>query len=128
MKVHEIAKLLNQMPERAITPGITHEEAMNCMRVLGTFNGCLMGLVHFSGKTAWERHVRGDEILLIVDGETELTQLTAQGISRQIARKGDVVQIPAGVWHSQCTRSPVKLLFLTIGEGSESSVETPTVA
>ena len=125
MKIHDVAALLEQMPETPVTPTITHEDAMGCMRVLGTLNGYLVGLVHFSGETAWERHPGGDEMLLILDGETELTQLTPEGEIRQIARKGDAVQIPAGVWHSQRTRSPVKLMFFTLGEGSEASSQTP---
>ncbi|MCC7254051.1 cupin domain-containing protein [Hyphomicrobium sp.] len=126
MKIHGVAAILDEMPLTPVTPGISPEDAVRCMRVLGTFHGCMMGLVHFSGQTGWERHTGGDEILFILEGETELTQLTAEGEIRQTVRKGDVVQIPAGVWHSQRTRSPVKLLFLTVGEGSEGSATTPT--
>lgn len=126
MKIFDVASLVADMPERRVSPGISQEDALGCMRVLTTFNGCLVGLVHFSGQTAWERHAGGDEILVILEGETELTQLTPEGATKQVARKGDTVQIPAGVWHSQCTRSPVKLMFFTVGEGSESSVTTPT--
>lgn len=127
MKIHDLAALLDEMPEMPVTPTISPEDAMNCMRVLGTFNGCVMGLVHFSGQTAWERHPGGDEILFLLEGETELTQLTPEGEVRKTARKGDVVQIPAGIWHSQRTLSPVRLLFLTVGADSESSATTPTV-
>lgn len=49
------------------------------MHVLGTFNDCLTGLVHFSWQTTWERHTRGEEILFILEGETEPTQLTPEG-------------------------------------------------
>lgn len=38
-----------------VTPNITHEDAMSCMRVLGTLNGYLVGLVYFSGETELTR-------------------------------------------------------------------------
>lgn len=127
MKIHDVAALLDTMPETPVTPDISAEDAMKCMRVLGTFHGCLLGLVHFSGQTGWERHTGGDEMLFILEGETELTRLTAEGEVRVTARKGEVVQIPAGVWHAQRTRSPVKLLFLTVGAGSEGSATKPSI-
>lgn len=126
MKIHHIAALLDAMPQTSVAPGMSGDDALNCLRVLGDFHGCTMGLVHFSGQTGWERHTGGDEMLLIVDGETELTQLTPNGEVCETARKGDVVHIPAGVWHSQKTLSPVKLMFLTVGQGSEASAVKPS--
>lgn len=127
MKIFEVAALVEKMAETPVTPNIAPQEAYECMRVLGDFNGCLLGLVHFSGQTGWERHAEGDELLFIIEGETEVTQLTPDGEVHNIARKGDAVQIPAGVWHSQRTHSPVKLMFLTMAKGSESSPSRPAV-
>ena len=126
MNIHDVSTLLDAMPVARVTPDMPEGDAIDCMRVLGTFQGCLMGLVHFHGQTGWERHAGGDEMLFILEGETELTQLTPDGEIQKTARKGDVVQIPAGVWHSQRTLSPVKLMFLTVSEGSEGRATRPT--
>lgn len=127
MKIHDVAALLDAMPETVVTPTLSEAEAVKCMRVLGTFQGCVMGLVHFSGQTGWERHLGGDEMLFILEGETELTQLTPEGEIKKIVGKGDVVQIPAGVWHSQRTLSSVKLMVLTVGAGSEWRSSKPLI-
>lgn len=121
MKVHCLRAIADQLPELAVTPDLDSDTGLNALKVLGSFNGCMLGMVHYSGQTAWERHAEGDELLYILEGEAELTALTATGRISVCASAGDLVEIPRGIWHSQITRAPVKLLFITQGSGTESS-------
>lgn len=128
MNIFPFAKILEQLPLKAVTPGISPEEAMSCLTLLTSFNGCEVGLVHFSGQTQWEIHRGGDELLLIIEGETELTQLIDGQEVLSTVRQGEAVQIPAGVWHTQRTLSPVKLIFFTTATGSEGRLTKPGAA
>jgi len=121
MKVHCLRAIADQLPKLVVTPDLDAETGLQALKVLGTFNGCMVGLVHYSGETAWERHAAGDELLYILEGEAELTALTSDGPISVRASAGDLIEIPRGIWHSQVTLAPVKLLFITQGSGTESS-------
>lgn len=121
MKVHCLRAIADQLPELAVTPDLDSETGLKALKALGMFNGCMVGLVHYSGETAWERHSGGDELLYILEGEAELTALIGDGRVTVRASAGDLVEIPKGIWHSQVTMAPVKLLFITHAAGSESS-------
>jgi mannose-6-phosphate isomerase-like protein (cupin superfamily) len=53
----------------------------------------------FSGKSAWERHPQGDEIVQIVAGETTLRLITAQGRETLELKAGMLVVVPQNAWH-----------------------------
>jgi mannose-6-phosphate isomerase-like protein (cupin superfamily) len=53
----------------------------------------------FSGKSAWERHPQGDEIVQIVAGETTLRLITAQGRETLALKAGMLVVVPQNAWH-----------------------------
>lgn len=117
---HQLPIVLQELVHLAVTPSTGEQPgAMDSVRVLGTFNGCLVGLVHFSGRTGWERHMGGAELLHILEGETALTTCENGKTTIQTVRQGDLVQIPEAVWHTQQTLKPVKLLFITPAGGTE---------
>ncbi len=121
MKVHCLRAIADQLPELKVTPDLNSETGLKALKTLGTFNGCVVGMIHYSGEIAWERHSHGDELLYILDGETELTALTSEGRISVCAAAGDLIEIPEGLWHSQVTLAPVKLLFITQATRTESS-------
>ena len=53
----------------------------------------------FSGKSAWERHPQGDEIVQIVAGETTLHLITAEGRETLALKAGMLVVVPQNAWH-----------------------------
>src|SRR5690349_10461483 len=53
----------------------------------------------FSGKSAWERHPQGDEIVHIVAGETTLHLITAEGRETLALTAGMLVVVPKNAWH-----------------------------
>jgi mannose-6-phosphate isomerase-like protein (cupin superfamily) len=125
MNVFAVEQLIAQLPAVDVSPNLDADTAMRCMQVLGSFNGSAMGLVSFSGQTGWECHPGGDELLYYLEGEAELCVITEAGdVSRKV-KKGDVVQVPKGLWHSQRTLSPVRLFFITPAEGMMHAAERP---
>jgi quercetin dioxygenase-like cupin family protein len=123
VQLHRVAQLARDLPELSLSPDVSRDNEMEGLHILGTFNGFILGLVSFKGKTRWERHPGGEELLQIMEGATELRQYGLEGETSLVAQAGDVVQIPANVWHSQRTLTPVKLMFVTPAEGTEHCLD-----
>lgn len=110
---HDVRAALTGLPELA-------------MRFLEPLDQSTVGVSRFSTHTGWERHPAGDELLHLLEGEAEITTLTAGGPVHSIVRAGSIFVCPQGLWHRIVPRSPVSLLFATPGEGIEhSSAENP---
>ncbi|MEM1048998.1 MAG: cupin domain-containing protein [Pseudomonadota bacterium] len=109
----------------AVTPALSNEEAMDCVKFLGKCGEHMVGIVCFDGETAWERHTADDELLFVVDGAVELTCLLDGKSERMTAQTGDLIRVPAGIWHAQKTTGPVRIIFFTVAEGSERQVSKP---
>jgi mannose-6-phosphate isomerase-like protein (cupin superfamily) len=67
----------------------------------------------------WEMHPKGDELLVMLDGE--LTLILDQGgrESRVKLEEGEAFLVPAGAWHRALVPRPGRLLGVTFGEGTE---------
>ena len=127
MNVFGIEQLIRQMPANHVSPDIDAVSAARCMELLGSFNGSAMGLVSFEGETGWECHPAGDELLYYLEGEAQIRLITETGEVTRTVRKGDVAQIPKGLWHTQRTISPVRLFFITPVEGMMNVTERPAI-
>ncbi len=121
-KIEEAARLLDTV---AISPETAASVGPDCMTIIDKLNDSMVGVVSFSGQTAWECHPSGDEFLYYLEGEAELTLLDGSGITRQSVRKGQAVRVAKGVWHTQRTRAPVRLMFITPVSGSQHSIGMP---
>lgn len=127
MNVFAIEQMVREMRVSKVSPDIDAASAMRCMRLLGSFNDSAMGLVSFEGQTGWECHPAGDELLYYLEGEAELCIITEAGEVRRTVRKGDAVQIPKGLWHTQRTLAPVRLFFITPAGGTRNEAERPSL-
>lgn len=123
MEAHDVRGVLSNLPELAITSRTTEEEAAAAMRMLTPFNQCMVGIVHFSGLTPWERH-SDDELLYILEGKVDVTILTEAGRVDRTVQEGSVFVVPRGLWHRQLSRPVAKLMFVT-GETDVSTAEDP---
>jgi mannose-6-phosphate isomerase-like protein (cupin superfamily) len=94
---------------------------------IGTFdfNGCTAGIASFVGTPPWERHDGGDELLLVLAGESRLTVRCADGDEDRTLRPGDLVIVPRACWHSNATSTGVTLLFLTPRTDNQYSSAEP---
>ena len=120
MEAHDIRAAFGALPELKVTPATTEADAMAAMRMIASFNQCMVGMVRFSGQTPWERHP-DDELLYVMQGEVDVTVLTDTETVQATVRAGSLFVVPKGLWHRQLPRPGVALLFLTSMEGNEAS-------
>jgi mannose-6-phosphate isomerase-like protein (cupin superfamily) len=67
----------------------------------------------FAGRSAWERHPHGDEIVQIVDGATTLHLITEQGRQSVTLGAGMVVVVPQNSWHQFEAPDGVSVMTVT---------------
>jgi mannose-6-phosphate isomerase-like protein (cupin superfamily) len=68
---------------------------------------------------SWERHPAGDELVVVLSGQSELIQ-EVDGEQRHLDMEpGRAVINPRGVWHTVNVREPGTALFITPGRGTQ---------
>lgn len=125
ISIDNLESMFASMRPVHVTPTMSTEAALDCITFLGKCGQHTVGVVCFDGETAWERHNNDDELLYVVDGAVELTCATDDQFEKLTARTGDLIRVPAGVWHAQKTIGAVRMIFFTVAEGSERSVASP---
>ncbi len=105
----------------AITEQTTAEEANAAYLHLADLDRLRLGVMRFSGRTPWERHPDGDELLYALDGEAELTAMTDDGPVTRTIRAGDAFVCPRGIWHRQLPKTWVTILYCTPNKTDEVS-------
>jgi mannose-6-phosphate isomerase-like protein (cupin superfamily) len=64
-----------------------------------SFHGCTGGVAAVRGRPPWEFHGNGDELLFILEGESELTVVEdGETVSRTLG-PGQLAIVPKGHWH-----------------------------
>lgn len=106
----ELSKLTMLMGRRADSP---HDDMDKHHTSLGSLNGAAMVVASFQGQGCWERHPMGEELVHIVDGETELTVMTDDGPETMTMTKGQLLVVPPGVWHRFTAPDGVTLMAAT---------------
>ncbi len=81
----------------------------------------------FEGESAWERHVNGDELVHVLDGETRLTILTGNGPTVLEMKAGMLTVVPQGCWHKFHAPSGVTVLTMTPQPTDHSTADDPTL-
>jgi mannose-6-phosphate isomerase-like protein (cupin superfamily) len=89
------------------------------------FHGCQCGVASFTGRPPWELHSAGDELLFILDGESELTVLEPGGRTTRAISAGQLVVVPQASWHANNALAGVTMLYMTPAEGNEHSWDEP---
>jgi mannose-6-phosphate isomerase-like protein (cupin superfamily) len=81
------------------TPTINAAARPDSFSALLSYRDGAVFAAKFSGKSAWERHPQGDEIVQIVAGETTLRLITAAGRETLALKAGMLVVVPQNAWH-----------------------------
>lgn len=70
---------------------------------------------------SWEAHPKGDEVVILLEGEI-IFFLDTDGNQKQIrlSKQGETVIVPKGVWHTAHVEKSARVLFITPGEGTEN--------
>src|SRR5208282_941472 len=121
LEEHDLRAALRTVPHLTITADTTGEEADAAVRQVAKIGNLTLGVMSYSGLTPWERHPDGDELLLALDGEVEVTVLTDEGPVQRKLRAGEVFVCPQGLWHRQLAKRSVSMLYGTPIETSEVS-------
>src|SRR5690606_23128418 len=90
--------------------------------------GAMVGVIRIHNNRpagSWERHLKGDELLVVLDGRFTMTLRGHNGtLEDHNLSAGDVLLIPQGYSHSAQLHSPhIDILFVTPREGNEEWTE-----
>lgn len=113
---------LRFLPDRS--PTTTSEEAADAFARLAAYRDGGVFVGHWAGDSEWERHPLGDELVLLIEGETKLFFLTDSGERSDRLVAGDLVVVPQGTWHRFESAGAVKVLSVT-PQPSEYRMDTP---
>ena len=81
------------------TPTSSEAERQGAFGRVAPYRDGAIFTAKFAGRSAWERHPQGAEIVQIVDGETTLHLMTDQGRQSVTLGAGMMVVVPQNVWH-----------------------------
>ena len=81
-------------------------------------------LTHYAGNSEWERHPKGDEMVMVMEGETSLILLHNGQEIRNPMSQGMVLVVPQNMWHRFESPQPVKIMTIT-PQPTDHSVKRP---
>lgn len=107
----ELAKLRTF---RDRTPQTTGADRKGTSAQLAPYRDGALFTSKFTGKGAWERHRKGDELVYILDGSATLEIVTEDEPPQSITvRAGMVAVVPQGAWHRLQSTEGVTLMTAT---------------
>ena len=109
MRVFELTSLGSEAPLNARGP------------TLAKLGDRSLIISRFSRHPKWEIHPRDDELLLVIDGEIEITLLLKSERPRNVLGPGMACIVPKGVWHSPVPLGTVTLLSMADYRGTRAS-------
>jgi PhnB protein len=128
LEERDLRAALREVPHLNITSDTTGEDADAAVRNVAKIGNLTLGVMSYTGLTPWERHPDGDELLLALDGEVEVTALTDDGPVTRKLRAGEAFVCPQGLWHRQFAEKSVSMLYGTpIEHGEFSMADDPRV-
>ena len=73
----------------------------------------------------WEIHPEGDELVMLIDGDTDMVLAHDNGGETviSVATPGEYVIVPKATWHTARPRQPTTMLFVTPGEGTLNALK-----
>ena len=91
-------------------------------RDFGSFDGHIL-VSQFSFDEpwpTWEVHPEGDEMVLLLSGDTDMVLGGEDGSETviRVSTPGEYVVVPKGAWHTARPHAPTSMLFITPGQGT----------
>ena len=103
----------------------TEDEAQASFMSLGEFRDGGLFAASFSGSSGWERHLKGDEIVQIVEGATRLDVIVDDEIESHELSAGMLLVVPQGCWHRFISEHGVKVMTATPQPTEHLHVDDP---
>jgi PhnB protein len=110
--VHDVRAALSDLPDMS-------------MRFLGTMNKHTLVVSRGRRRSHWERHFGSDEMIYVMDGETEVVTLTDGGPVSSTVHAGSLFVCPEGLWHRLTPRPFVSAFYLTPSNTVGSNAKDP---
>jgi uncharacterized cupin superfamily protein len=101
---------LRFLPDR--TPE-TNEPGNGAFARLREYRDGAIFVGHWAGRSEWERHRMGDEIVHVLEGETTIFFLVDGEERSATLAAGELVVVPEGTWHRFETPAGVKVMSVT---------------
>ena len=108
--IHAAIDGLTFLADRTPTSG---DEAATAFARLADYRDGAVFVGHWAGASEWERHPVGDELVMVVDGETTLVLVVNGTEQPQAMSRGELVVVPRGTWHRFETPEGVKVLTVS---------------
>ena len=105
-------------------PSTTDQEIENAFCTLSEYRDGGVFAGHYAGFSEWERHPVGDEIVMVLDGETTLILLEKNEERKNVLTKGDLIVVPKDVWHRFESPKGVKIMTVT-PQPTDHQIEKP---
>ncbi len=123
ISIHEqIAKLdflSNRTPEMADSGG-----ASRAFAELSEYRNGAIYVGHYSGNSEWERHPNGDEIVLVLEGETTIILLQNGKEESSYLGANELYVGPCNTWHRFQESRKLQVMTVT-PQPTDHSVEVP---
>lgn len=103
----------------------TEAEAQASFRKLADFRDGGLFAAHFSGSSGWERHLKGDEIVQILEGSTRFDIIVDDRIESHRLTAGALLVVPRGCWHRFTSEEGVKVMTATPQPTEHLHVDDP---
>ena len=81
-------------------------------------------LAHYAGNSEWERHTTGDEMVMVMEGETTLMLLQNGEEVANFMPQGTLLIVPKNIWHRFESPKGVKVMTIT-PQPTDHSVDRP---
>lgn len=115
----EIEYLPNRTPEMAFSGG-----AEKAFAELSTYRDGSIYAGFYSGDSEWERHSNGDEIVLVLEGSTNLVLIVSGQEERFYLKAHELLVVPKNTWHK--FEQSIKLKVMTVTpQPTDHSLEKP---
>lgn len=101
------------LPNRTPQAGFTGE-ASAAFALVSTYRDGSIYVGHYSGSSEWERHEKGDEIVLALEGTTTVVVVLDTGVEQHVSLEaGELVVVPRGAWHRFENSMSLKVMSVT---------------
>ena len=94
-------------------PTTAKNESKDAFAILSEFRDGAIFIANYAGNSEWERHSQGDELVMIIEGETRLLLWEANQEKSHQQKQGELLVVPQNIWHRFETANGVKALFIT---------------
>ena len=107
------------------TPASTDADMAGAFAELSAYRDGAVYVGHWAGRSEWERHPEGDEIVMVVGGATTLFTLHGDEERAHRLAAGQLLVVPQGTWHRFEAPEGVQVLSIT-PQPSDHRPDRPT--